>query len=240
MSHFLVTRQYVSCFSESHVDRSVTSCLHTCRVAGLFEVEEKQKNELTFLSLKPSIIELVLRALTNETEPTNTEMLLGRAETVNLVFERDCASKSFLFFKTVIFQCYGIITFQERCCCAFRTWRWVRVGRRKRRQLRLLPATARPVSSVAPVQVFMSFVIKMFSLLFRFDSETARGLFVHSSSLVCNRLMATWKLDLNIALAAMEVLSGLARVSLQTAHPLMCKRTVNWICKFQCHFLLHF
>ena len=61
-------------------------------------------------------------------------------------------------------------------------------------------------------------------------TETARGLFVHASSLVCNRLMATWKLDLNIALAAMEVLTGLAHVSLQTAHPLMCKRTVNWIC----------
>ena len=62
---------------------------------------------------------------------------------------------------------------------------------------------------------------------------------MHSSSLVCNRLMATWKLDLNIALAAMEVLSGLPRVSLQTAHPLMCKRTVNWICAFHHTFLIH-
>ena len=63
------------------------------------------------------------------------------------------------------------------------------------------------------------------------SSDTARGLFGHAASLVCNRLMASWKVDLNIALAAMEVLAGLARVTLQAPHPLMCKRTVNWICE---------
>ena len=71
----------------------------------------------------------------------------------------------------------------------------------------------------------------VFKALITVTLDSARGLFGHAASLVCNRLMASWKVDLNIALAAMEVLSGLARVTLQIPHPLMCKRTVNWICK---------
>lgn len=62
--------------------------------------------------------------------------------------------------------------------------------------------------------------------------DSAHGLFGHAASLVCNRLMASWKVELNIALAAIEVLAGLAKVRLNTPSALMCKRTVNWICEF--------
>ena len=58
------------------------------------------------------------------------------------------------------------------------------------------------------------------------------GLFGDATVLVCNRLMASWKTDLNIALAAIEVLSGLAKVRLTNPDMLMCKRTVNWLCEF--------
>lgn len=61
-------------------------------------------------------------------------------------------------------------------------------------------------------------------------SDTAYGLFGHATSLVCNRLMATWKTDLNVALAAMELLAGLAKVKIKPANMLMCKRTVKWMC----------
>lgn len=44
--------------------------------------------------------------------------------------------------------------------------------------------------------------------------------------------MASWKSDLNTALAAMEVLCGLAKVHLNFPNTLMCKRTVKWICDF--------
>ncbi|KAK3769083.1 hypothetical protein RRG08_032074 [Elysia crispata] len=67
--------------------------------------------------------------------------------------------------------------------------------------------------------------------------DTAYGLFGHATSLVCNRLMATWKTDLNVALAAMELLSGLAKVKIKPPNMLMCKRTVKWMCDlivFQC------
>ncbi|XP_055878983.1 ral GTPase-activating protein subunit beta-like isoform X3 [Biomphalaria glabrata] len=67
--------------------------------------------------------------------------------------------------------------------------------------------------------------------------DTAYGLFGLATSLVCNRLMATWKTDLNVALAAMELLSGLAKVKINPANLLMCKRTVKWMCDlivYQC------
>ncbi len=63
-------------------------------------------------------------------------------------------------------------------------------------------------------------------------SDSAHGLFGHAASLVCNRLMASWKMDLNNALAAIEVLSSLAKVRLNNPNLLMCKRTVNWISEF--------
>ncbi|XP_064603525.1 ral GTPase-activating protein subunit beta-like isoform X2 [Liolophura sinensis] len=64
------------------------------------------------------------------------------------------------------------------------------------------------------------------------ELDTAHGLFGQATSLVCNRLMASWKSDLNTALAAMEVLCGLAKVHLNFPNTLMCKRTVKWICDF--------
>lgn len=75
-------------------------------------------------------------------------------------------------------------------------------------------------------------------------SETAFGLFGQATSEVCTMLRVNWKNDLNNALAAMEVLSGLAKVSIKPPNLLMCKRTVKWICDFivlqcnrpsQCH-----
>ena len=60
--------------------------------------------------------------------------------------------------------------------------------------------------------------------------ENAFGLFGHTASLVCQRLMATWKSDLSIALASLEVLASLAKLKLTKPNGLMCKRTVSWIC----------
>ena len=38
------------------------------------------------------------------------------------------------------------------------------------------------------------------------------GLFVHACHLVCHRLISSWKADLNTSLAALELLSALARI----------------------------
>jgi hypothetical protein len=40
-------------------------------------------------------------------------------------------------------------------------------------------------------------------------------LFVRATYLVCHRLISSWKTDLNVSLAALELLSGLARIHIK-------------------------
>jgi hypothetical protein len=81
--------------------------------------------------------------------------------------------------------------------------------------------------------MLISFTNLEFNNIIEFNlSDSAQGLFCHAASIVSNRLLASWKLDLNIALAAIEVLLGLAKVRLNRTNFLMGKRTVNWICEF--------
>ena len=42
--------------------------------------------------------------------------------------------------------------------------------------------------------------------------DSAHALFVRATYLVCHRLISSWKTDLNTSLAALELLSGLARI----------------------------
>ncbi|XP_037072244.1 ral GTPase-activating protein subunit beta-like [Pollicipes pollicipes] len=65
--------------------------------------------------------------------------------------------------------------------------------------------------------------------------DSARGLYVRAIYLVCHRLMSSWKADLNISLAALELLAGLARVRLQQQDAMECKRAVKWLCDYICH-----
>lgn len=46
-------------------------------------------------------------------------------------------------------------------------------------------------------------------------AESAYSLFVKSMHLVCHRLISVWKMDLNVSLAALEFLSGLARIRIR-------------------------
>lgn len=89
-----------------------------------------------------------------------------------------------------------------------------------------------------------------------FSADNAHALFVRATYLVCHRLISSWKTDLNVSLAALELLSGLARMNIKEsgnanhiasffycnncAHlhvldPLECKRAVKWICDYICY-----
>eukprot|EP00058_Branchiostoma_floridae_P005409 XP_002590897.1 hypothetical protein BRAFLDRAFT_116449 [Branchiostoma floridae] len=63
-------------------------------------------------------------------------------------------------------------------------------------------------------------------------ANSAYGLFVRCIHLVCQRLMSAWKTDLNVSLAALELLSGLAKVKIVIQDVLECKRAVKWICDY--------
>ncbi|KAF8763641.1 Ral GTPase-activating protein subunit beta like protein [Argiope bruennichi] len=69
------------------------------------------------------------------------------------------------------------------------------------------------------------------------SSDSTHALFLRATYLICHRLISSWMTDLNVSLAALEVLSGLARIHLPQADSLEGKRAVKWICDyivFQC------
>ncbi|XP_053961645.1 ral GTPase-activating protein subunit beta isoform X16 [Anastrepha ludens] len=76
-------------------------------------------------------------------------------------------------------------------------------------------------------------------LLHEFESasvyDNAHALFVRATYLVCHRLISSWKTDLNVSLAALELLSGLARLHIRDSDALECKRAVKWICDYICY-----
>uniref|UniRef100_A0A1B0D4J4 Uncharacterized protein n=1 Tax=Phlebotomus papatasi TaxID=29031 RepID=A0A1B0D4J4_PHLPP len=67
------------------------------------------------------------------------------------------------------------------------------------------------------------------------SSDSAHALFVRATYLVCHRLISSWKTDLNVSLAALELLSGLARMHIKDSDALECKRAVKWICDYICY-----
>ena len=65
-----------------------------------------------------------------------------------------------------------------------------------------------------------------------YSLDSGHALFIRATYLVCHRLISTWKTDLNTSLAALELLSGLARVKVTELDPLESKRAVKWICDY--------
>ncbi|KAF7287226.1 hypothetical protein GWI33_002045 [Rhynchophorus ferrugineus] len=62
--------------------------------------------------------------------------------------------------------------------------------------------------------------------------DSAHALFVRATYLVCHRLISSWKTDLNVSLAALELLSGLARIHIKESDAMECKRAVKWLCDY--------
>nr|CAI5853854.1 unnamed protein product [Callosobruchus analis] len=62
--------------------------------------------------------------------------------------------------------------------------------------------------------------------------DSAHALFVRATYLVCHRLISSWKTDLNISLAALELLSGLARIHIKGSDAMECRRAVKWLCDY--------
>ncbi|GBP58150.1 Ral GTPase-activating protein subunit beta [Eumeta japonica] len=58
------------------------------------------------------------------------------------------------------------------------------------------------------------------------------ALVVRATSLVCPRLVSSWKGDLQVSLAALELLSGLAKLHSSRPEAVERKRAVRWICDY--------
>ncbi|XP_025089592.1 ral GTPase-activating protein subunit beta-like isoform X4 [Pomacea canaliculata] len=161
-----------------------------------------KEQPISFLSLKNRIIDLLRIALTNETDATNTQMLLGG-------------------FMLVV---QDLATSEETDSMNLQPGQETSDS-----DANPEPRASTSSADSGPHDTMTS--LNRLSIPSK-ELETAYGLFGHATSLVCNRLMASWKTDLNTALAAMELLAGLAKVTLHPPNILMCKRTVKWICDF--------
>ncbi|CAG0878641.1 unnamed protein product [Darwinula stevensoni] len=158
----------------------------------------------TFLHLKPRLINTLTTALQYETDPNNTEMLLGGLMTCvqeaaayeTLPRNRDISG--FDIHVSSIHSDPPSIHSSE-------------MGSLKEEDLES------PHGSMS---------LDLASI------DTASTLFVKATYLVCHRLITAWKGDLNVSLAALELLCGLARLHFPEQDLLECKRAVRWLCDY--------
>lgn len=165
---------------------------------------------LTFGQTKPKLMNLLMNALQIESDAQNTHMLLG-----GLVL---CVQDSAIFEKMEqVTQPITDTTANLLSSAASDTASTVSMSSSCDR-------------SITPEQMSSA----------EFDPmllETAHALFVRATYLVCHRLITSWKTDLNVSLAALELLSGLARIHIRESDAMECKRAVKWLCDyitFQC------
>ncbi|XP_053961647.1 ral GTPase-activating protein subunit beta isoform X18 [Anastrepha ludens] len=141
---------------------------------------ESTERIITFIQLKPRLINILMNALQVETDAQNTHMLLGG----------------------LLLTVQDAVTFEET---------------------ELVGTEHLHAASPTPGDT---------NLL---SSDNAHALFVRATYLVCHRLISSWKTDLNVSLAALELLSGLARLHIRDSDALECKRAVKWICDYICY-----
>ncbi|XP_011183884.1 ral GTPase-activating protein subunit beta isoform X14 [Zeugodacus cucurbitae] len=141
---------------------------------------ESTERVISFIQLKPRLINILMNALQVETDAQNTHMLLGG----------------------LLLTVQDAVTFEET---------------------ELVGTDHLNAASPTPGDT---------NLL---SSDNAHALFVRATYLVCHRLISSWKTDLNVSLAALELLSGLARLHIRDSDALECKRAVKWICDYICY-----
>ncbi|XP_059617508.1 ral GTPase-activating protein subunit beta isoform X3 [Phlebotomus argentipes] len=190
---------------------------------------------ITFAQLKPRLINILMNALQVETDAQNTHMLLGG----------------------LLFSVQDSVTFEE----TENTGEMVQMSP-PTSDLNLLSSACSEKSACSIASASSSLggnstatvgnefpslsISDDFPAEFLQDLEmpsvydNAHALFVRATYLVCHRLISSWKADLNVSLAALELLSGLARMHIKESarklsDALECKRAVKWICDYICY-----
>ncbi|XP_037828191.1 ral GTPase-activating protein subunit beta isoform X5 [Lucilia sericata] len=161
---------------------------------------ESSEKVVTFIQLKPRLINILMNALQVETDAQNTHMLLGG----------------------LLLTVQDAVTFEDT-----------------EADHNLHHGSPSPGQGNTETNVL--------------SSDNAHALFVHATYLVCHRLISSWRTDLNVSLAALELLSGLARLFIRDSENLVkieepsqnltiistdaleCKRAVKWICDYICY-----
>ncbi|KAK9303950.1 hypothetical protein QLX08_004534 [Tetragonisca angustula] len=172
-----------------------------------------EKNHITFAQLKSRLMNLLINALQVETDSQNTHMLLGAL----LLSVQDSAAAEEV----------EQVTQPDTVAHDSAVNLLSSVTSDSASQISI-SSDQRSLGDTSDITTLQEECIA-------FDS--AHALFVRATYLVCHRLISSWKADLNISLAALEILSGLARTRIrETARKLTdaleCKRAVKWLCDY--------
>ncbi|XP_076655092.1 ral GTPase-activating protein subunit beta isoform X2 [Halictus rubicundus] len=166
------------------------------------------KGHVTFAQLKSRLMNLLINALQVETDPQNTHMLLGAL----LLSVQDSAAAEEVEQVTQPDTVAHDSTVNLLSSVTSDSASQISISSDQR--------SLGEASDIATLQ----------EECIAFDS--AHALSVRATYLVCHRLISSWKTDLNISLAALEILSGLARTRIRETDALECKRAVKWLCDY--------
>uniref|UniRef100_A0A7N4PGW3 Ral GTPase activating protein non-catalytic subunit beta n=1 Tax=Sarcophilus harrisii TaxID=9305 RepID=A0A7N4PGW3_SARHA len=160
---------------------------------------------ITFLSLKLRLVNILIGALQTETDPNNTQMILGAM--LNIV--QDSALLESI-------GCQMEMNGEENLKSHSRTNSGISSASGGSTE----PTTP---DSERPAQA----LLRDYAL----NTDTAAGLLIRSIHLVTQRLNSQWRQDMSISLAALELLSGLAKVKV-TVDSADQKRAISSVCSY--------
>ncbi|XP_037724036.1 ral GTPase-activating protein subunit beta isoform X9 [Drosophila subpulchrella] len=236
---------------------------------------ETSEKMFTFIQLKSRLMNILMNALQVETDAQNTHMLLG-----GLLL---CVQDAVTFEETelggggggnpasISHNSSGLQHHEANLlssACSERSASLVSAGTASLggQTTATMGAGSGSIRDTASAHDYPSLTISD-DMSFEFGQElegvttydNAHALFVRATYLVCHRLISSWKTDLNVSLAALELLSGLARLHIRetarkftndtlvkiyeasqnltiiSSDALECKRAVKWICDYICY-----
>ncbi|XP_035779018.1 ral GTPase-activating protein subunit beta-like isoform X2 [Anopheles albimanus] len=188
---------------------------------------------ISFIVLKPRLINILMNALQVETDPHNTHMLLGGLHLCvqdSVTFEACEANPATMNAMHATTEAPNLLSSacSEKSAYSMNSAN-SSIGGHSTATLSNEP------SSLPAFDDFASDIIHELELSSAAIYDSAHALFVRATYLVCHRLISSWKTDLNVSLAALELLSGLAAMHVKDSDVLECKRAVKWICDYICY-----
>ncbi|SPP77931.1 blast:Ral GTPase-activating protein subunit beta [Drosophila guanche] len=208
---------------------------------------ETSEKMFTFIQLKSRLMNILMNALQVETDAQNTHMLLGGlllcVQDAVTFEETDMGGTA----STHMHNSGGAQHHEANLlssACSERSASLVSTGTASlgAQTTATMGAGSGSMRDTASAHDYPSLTISD-DMSFEFGQElegvttydNAHALFVRATYLVCHRLISSWKTDLNVSLAALELLSGLARLHIRETDALECKRAVKWICDYICY-----
>ncbi|KAL9952137.1 hypothetical protein ACROYT_G039347 [Oculina patagonica] len=181
---------------------------------------DEQEPSLTFISLKPRLIRLLLEALQCESDSFNVQILLGG---VSLLIQDSEIAESLGVSSPKQTETPVMVSSQ------------LQTSQDNRRRASTGSSTVSDGGSTSEVDSD-SRIQYNHPFNKSYDLSTVQGLFVQLTHLLCNKLVvirsSRWKSDVHITLAAFELLSGLAQLSMNHLDQAECKSTIHWLCDY--------